>query len=257
MGYHLGKTMVQEAAEVGHNNPAYLLNSSLPQRPVIIGQLAKPSSYGGRPLGPHSYDVPNMPWMDEPERLTASFASKTKGGTKSIPPLTAEVDFINKPELIDFQRQVAPGFHSYTWGKQAQRPHDPSDTKLDRFYDYDSKLTQLNLSTVMEHHPRKYAAVFQSADRRFKKEKEVHQMAPGSYEPPPGCADLQLKDANRPTYQFKSTADYSTFGTTAPNEPPDMIHSPLMAMQAAKWTSKGFPFSTRERFPRVRSKWKD
>ena len=142
MGYHLGKTMVQEAAEVGHNNPAYLLNSSLPQRPVIIGQLANPSSYGGRPLGPHSYDVPNMPWMDEPERQTASFASKTKGGTKSIPPLTAEVDFINKPELIDFQRQVAPGFHSYTWGKQAQRPHDPSDTKLDRFYDYDSKLVR-------------------------------------------------------------------------------------------------------------------
>jgi hypothetical protein len=36
-----------------------------------------------------------------------------------------------------------------------------------------------------------------------------------------------------------------------------MIHSPLMAMQAATWTSKGFPFSTRERFPRVRAKWKD
>ena len=80
-------------------------------------------------------------------------------------------------------------------------------------------------------------------------------MAPGSYDPPPGC--VQIKDANRPTYQFKSTADYSTFGSSAPNEPPDMIHSPLMAMQAAKWTSKGFPFSTRERFPRVRSKWKD
>ena len=80
-------------------------------------------------------------------------------------------------------------------------------------------------------------------------------MAPGSYDPPPGC--VQIKDANRPTYQFKSTADYSTFGSRAPNEPPDMIHSPLMAMQAANWTSKGFPFSTRERFPRVRSKWKD
>ena len=80
-------------------------------------------------------------------------------------------------------------------------------------------------------------------------------MAPGSYDPPPGC--VQIKDANRTTYQFKSTADYSTFGSKAPNEPPDMIHSPLMAMQAATWTSKGFPFSTRERFPRVRSKWKD
>ena len=31
----------------------------------------------------------------------------------------------------------------------------------------------------------------------------------------------------------------------------------LTLTQAAKWTSKGFPFSTRERFPRVRSKWKD
>ena len=254
MGYHLGKTMVQEAAEEGHNNPAYLLNSSLPQRPLIIGQLAKPASYGGRPLGPHSYDVPSMPWMDEPERPTASFASKTVVG-KERPPVTAEIDFLNKPELIDYQRQVAPGFHSYTWGKQAQRPNDPSDAKLDKFYDVDNKLTQFNLSTVMLHHPRKYAASFLSQDRRFKPQKEIHGLAPGSYDPPPGC--VQIKDANRPTYQFKSTADYSTFGSRAPNEPPDMIHSPLMAMQAANWTSKGFPFSTRERFPRVRSKWKD
>ena len=139
MGYHLGKTMVQEAAEEGHNNPAYLLNSSLPQRPTIIGQLAKPASYGGRPLGPHSYDVPSMSWMDEPERPTASFASKTVIG-KERPPVTAEIDFLNKPELIDYQRQVAPGFHSYTWGKQAQRPNDPSDAKLDKFYDVDNKL---------------------------------------------------------------------------------------------------------------------
>eukprot|EP00964_Phaeocystis_antarctica_P037783 scaffold21602_cov52-Phaeocystis_antarctica.AAC.4 len=133
--------MVQEAAEEGHNNPAYLLNSSLPQRPAIIGQLAKPASYGGRPLGPHSYDVPSMPWMDEPERPTASFASKTVVG-KETPPVTAEIDFLNKPELIDFQRQVAPGFHSYTWGKQAQRPSDPSDAKLDKFYDVDNKLVR-------------------------------------------------------------------------------------------------------------------
>ena len=140
MGYHLGKTMVQEASEMGHNNPAYLLNSSQPQRPAIIGQLSKSVSYGGRPLGPHSYDVPNMPWMDEPERLTASFASKTVAG-KMPPPITAEVDFLNKPELIDFQRQVAPGFHSYTWGKMAQRPNEVS-AKLDKFYDYDNKLVR-------------------------------------------------------------------------------------------------------------------
>lgn len=141
MGYHLGKTMVQEAAEEGKNNPAYLLNSSLPQRPQIIGQLAKPASYGGRPLGPHSYDVPSLPWMDEPERLTASFSSKTVQG-KQPPPITAAIDFVNKPELIDFQRQVAPGFHSYTWGKQEQRPIDPNDAKLDNFYDYDNKLVR-------------------------------------------------------------------------------------------------------------------
>ena len=369
MGYHLGKTMAQEAAEEGHNNPAYLLNSSLPQRPLIIGQLAKPTSYGGRPLGPHSYDVPSLPLVTEPERPTASFASKTVLAAEK-PPITADIDFLNKPELIDVQRQVAPGFHSYTWGKMAQRPNDPSDAKLDKFYDVDNKLvhcpartsphprqpatsrdrrgqparpghgvthrtsahsaaramrrthatqeappprppppgaeprgccwlsgaqTQLNLSTVMMHHPRKYAASFLSQDRRFKPPKEarphrtaphrtaphrtaprraaprhtaatprhaappsppqIHGLAPGSYDPPPGC--VQIKDANRTTYQFKSTADYSTFGSKAPNEPPDMIHSPLMAMQAATWTSKGFPFSTRERFPRVRSKWKD
>ena len=254
MGYHLGKTMAQEAAEEGHNNPAYLLNSSLPQRPLIIGQLAKPTSYGGRPLGPHSYDVPSLPLVTEPERPTASFASKTVLAAEK-PPITADIDFLNKPELIDVQRQVAPGFHSYTWGKMAQRPNDPSDAKLDKFYDVDNKLvhcpartsphprqpatsrdrrgqparpghgvthrtsahsaaramrrthatqeappprppppgaeprgccwlsgaqTQLNLSTVMMHHPRKYAASFLSQDRRFKPPKEArpHRTAP-------------------------------------------------------------------------------
>jgi len=198
--------------------------------------------------------MPSLPWMDEPERPTASFASKTVlAPTK--PPITSDIDFLNKPELIDVQRQVPPGFYSYTWGKQEQRPTDPSDAKLDKFYDYDNKLTQLNLHTVMLHHPRKYAASFLSQDRRFKPPKEIHGLAPGSYDPPPGC--VQIKDVNRRTYQFKSTTNISTFGTKAPNEPPDMIHSPLMAMQAATWTSKGFPFSTRERFPRVRAKWKD
>ena len=139
VGYHMGKTMVQVAAEPGRGNPAYLLNSSLPQRPLIIGQISKPLSYGGRPLGPHSYDMPSLPWMDEPERPTASFASKTVlAPTK--PPITSDIDFLNKPELIDVQRQVPPGFYSYTWGKQEQRPTDPSDAKLDKFYDYDNKL---------------------------------------------------------------------------------------------------------------------
>lgn len=106
----------------------------------------------------------------------------------------------------------------------------------------------------MEHTARKYAGVFKSDDRRFKPKKEIHDLAPGSYEPPPGA--VQIKDKTRPTYQFKSTADYSTFGMKQVNEPPDMIHSPLMAMQASTWTAKGFPFSTRERFPRVRQTWK-
>ena len=139
VGYHMGKTMVQIAAEPGRGNPAYLLNSSLPQRPLIIGQIAKPPSYGGRPLGPHSYDIPSLPWMDEPERPTASFASKTVLAPMK-PPITADIDYLNKPELIEVQRQVPPGFYSYTWGKQEQRPTDPSDAKLDKFYDYDNKL---------------------------------------------------------------------------------------------------------------------
>ena len=230
VGYHMGKTMVQIAAEPGRGNPAYLLNSSLPQRPLIIGQIAKPPSYGGRPLGPHSYDIPSLPWMDEPERPTASFASKTVLAPMK-PPITADIDYLNKPELIDVQRQVPPGFYSYTWGKQEQRPTDPSDAKLDKFYDYDNKLvpaacarpypplpsrlcdvahsrtartlpppharlssplllpgaerlllagaqTQLNLHTVMLHHPRKYAASFQSQDRRFKPPKEARRATP-------------------------------------------------------------------------------
>lgn len=84
---------------------------------------------------------------------------------------------------------------------------------------------------------------------------QIHSLAPGSYDPPAGS--VSIKDGKRPTYQFKSNTNNSSFGLTPPNEPPDMIHSAEMAMQAAKWTSKGFPFSTSERFKRVRPKWKD
>jgi len=216
MPYHYGKTMIQQAGEPGHNH-AYLLNSSQPQRPAF-----RPPSYGGRPLGPHSYDPPQPEWLHEETRETSAFASKTVKG-KDSPDPTADCDFVNRPELIDFQRTVPPGFYSYTWGKQEQRPLDKFDAKLDKVYDVDYG-TKMTVTTAMEQSSRKYAASFQSADRRFKPKKEIHSMAPGSYEPGPGA--VSIKDAKRPTYPFKSTTDHSSISKVLKeqNEPPDAIH---------------------------------
>ena len=40
-------------------------------------------------------------------------------------------------------------------------------------------------------------------------------------------------------------------------EAPSTVTDALFARQARAWTSKGYAFSTRERFPRVRKRWKD
>ena len=62
-----GKTMSQEAAETPQSYSS-VFNSSVPQRPAF-----KPPSYGGRPLGPHTYDPapPGWPmpyWLKEIDR---------------------------------------------------------------------------------------------------------------------------------------------------------------------------------------------
>ena len=41
------------------------------------------------------------------------------------------------------------------------------------------------------------------------------------------------------------------------DEAPSTVTDALFARQARAWTSKGYAFSTRERFPRVRKRWKD
>ena len=199
-------------------------------------------------------------WIKDATTPMASFASKTQK-MKEKPPVTAEVDYLtgNPDKLLDMQRQVPPGFYAYTWGNMEQRPVDKRDVKLDKVYDVNYGV-KIDMQSQMEQSSRLYAASFNSQDRRFKQKKESHDMAPGSYDcsKAPGYNAINIKDPKKPTYPFKSQTDYSSinFKTAAKNEPPDAIHTPLFAQQAAAWTSKGFAFSTRERFPRVRSTWK-
>ena len=77
----------------------------------------------------------------------------------------------------------------------------------------------------------------------------------------PGVYDLALSavrvhDPKRSNYTFKSTTSSSLFGTPA-GQPPDTVQSIQSAILSRHYTSKGVPFSTRERFPRQRAKWKD
>lgn len=69
-------------------------------------------------------------------------------------------------------------------------------------------------------------------------------------------ASVAVREPKRNSYTFKSQTTGSVFGASS-NEPPDNVQSIQSAILNRHWTSKGSAFSTRERFPRVRAKWKD
>ena len=69
-------------------------------------------------------------------------------------------------------------------------------------------------------------------------------------------ASVAVREPKRNSYTFKSQTTGSVFGASS-NEPPDNVQSIQSAVLNRHWTSKGSAFSTRERFPRVRAKWKD
>jgi len=226
-----------------------VFNSSVPQRPVVKSALR---SYGGRPLGPTSYNPPTPEWMRDPERESSVFASKTqKSSIKKM--LTSDIDFLNKPELLHKVHGDVPGSLGYSWPRKSHEINigRSGDELVDRWYDADVGAKQ-TLATNVQRSPRKYASSFSSASKRFSQTRQTHELGPGAYEIP--IVAVQVKDAKRESYAFKSL---TSTGFVAPkaNEAPDMIQSSQYADLAKHWTSKGLPFSTRERFPRQRVRW--
>ena len=58
------------------------------------------------------------------------------------------------------------------------------------------------------------------------------------------------------SYPFKSQSETGSLFNSVASGPPDTIQSIQTAILLRHWTAGGSPFSTRERFPRVRAKWK-
>lgn len=251
MVYHLGKPMAQTVADSGQAFSS-VFNSSMPQRPVERGALR---SFGGRPLGPNSYNPTPPEWSCEPERQSSAFASKTqKAGIDKV--LTSDIDYLNKPELIPkYVEENAPGTLAYSFPRHEQETQivRGGDGLLDRFYDVEYG-PKLSLHNGVHQSGRKYAASFTSASKRFPLRREQHDLGPGSYEMPSSA--VQVRDSKRPHAAFKSLTTGSCFSREA-NEAPDAIQTNQYAEISKVWTSKGLAFSTRERFPRQRPKWKD
>lgn len=207
---------------------------------------------GGRPLGPNTYSPAPLRWLVEPERQTSAFASKTRKGQLAAP-LTADIDFYSQ-QTTELTRGDAPGTRGFTWSK---RPiTDAPGTRappLDVCYDVDTGTKQTLVSSVARS-SLKYASTFQSNAKRFVPRDEATALGPGAYASPPSA--VQIRDAKRASSAFKSLT-VAKGSYVEQNAPPDNIQSSTYADQAKKWTSKGLAFSTRERFPRSRPKWKD
>jgi len=224
-----------------------VFNSSVPQRPVERGPAR---SYGGRPLGPNSY-VPNPPnWGHDPGRQMAAFSSKTPL-RKYDTPLTAQIDFLSHAGQLTSSRFEAPGSRGNAWPDLPPPVAVNRDPGLDNFAD---ALTGSVASDVALS-GRKYS-VFSSQQKRDLPLRAGTSplLGPGVYDT--ALNEVNVRDPKRLSYTFKSQTDSSAFGEVA-GQPPDAVQSIQSAILSRHWTSKGVAFSTRERFPRARPKWKE
>lgn len=238
-----------------------VFSSSVPQRPVERGPTR---AFGGRPLGPNSYN-PSMPqWHNDPQRPMSSFASKTQTRNYATP-LTSQIDFLN-PDLgpLVSSRGEAPGSRGLEWPVVPA----PSDVERDRGLDEFCDALTGSVGSEVSRSARKYSSVFNSAHRRNLAElrnQPFHTSAytrttspllgPGVYDTPLNDG-ARVRDPKRASCTFKSETSSSIFGTPA-GQPPDAVQSIQSAILSRHWTSKGVAFSTRERFPRDRPKWKE
>jgi len=249
-----GKTFAQEAAESARQY-AHIFSSSVPQRPTH--SMRRDS---GRPLGPQSYHAAAPPWIHDARRAGSAFASRTQKSAQKSRVLTSDVDYLPTTEgvdLVDKTRAIAPGLKTLPWSRapDARPPTFPVTEPVDVFYGEDFG-PKKSLAGEVNENGRKYAAVFQSTEPRSRPLSETtpKTLGPGVYHDGAAVSAIQVFDGKRPSAAFK-THVASSFVPLGQAEPPDCIYSPFLANEAKKWTSKGYAFSTRERFPRVRPRW--
>ena len=227
-----------------------VFNSSTPQRP---GFIKVDKSQGGRPIGPMTYHLPGLPWLNDPLRPHSTFHSKTKLRQYETP-LTAQLDFLGHAGQVSLERAEAPLAHGLRWPDPPEFREVYRDHGLDDFGEY----WHNTFAKDCTESSRRYASSFNSTTKRdadVVNNSTPQALGPGAYEV--AAATIQIKEPKRMTYSFKSQTDSSSFGTSVVNEPPDMVQSIQSAILSRHWTSKGVPFSTRERFPRERKRWKD
>jgi len=228
-----------------------VFNSSTPQRPTVRSASA---AYGGRPLGPTSYNPAKLEWLDDPGRQGSVFASKTSLRVNDVP-LTAQLDFLAHAGQLDKQYESAPGSKGLHWPAPPEPREVVRDHGLDQFCDAVSG----SVGSEVIRSSRKYASSFQSNAKRggeqigFKPVTST-ELGPGIYDLP--FEAIKVQDPKRGSCAFKSQTSSSAFSASC-NEPPDNVQSMQSAILSRHWTSKGSAFSTRERFPRTRARWKD
>jgi len=228
-----------------------VFNSSTPQRPTARSAAA---AYGGRPLGPSSYNPTKQKWLVEPEREASVFASKTPLRKYEVP-LTSQLDFLAHAGQLAVQYESAPGSKGLHWPAPPEPREVVRDPGLDEFCD----AVTGSVGSEIVRSSRKYASSFQSNSRRGGEQVGFSpatsaELGPGVYDLP--FEAVKVREPKRASYTFKSQTNSSIFGASS-NEPPDNVQSIQSAILNRHWTSKGSAFSTRERFPRVRSRWKD
>ena len=201
-----------------------------------------------------TYHPPNPPWMNEPLRMNGVFASKTQLRSYDEP-LTAHLDFLANAEQLKAQYGAAPGSHGLRWPSIPQEPASHRDPGLDEF----SNSNYGTLETSVLHSTRKYASSFESTSQRGKGALEGDTppaLGPGAYDMT-SRSSVRVHDPKRASSNFKS-ANFSTLSmASSVSQPPDNIQSIQSAILMKHWTSKGVAFSTRERFPKQRARWKD
>ena len=193
--------------------------------------------------------------MTDPMRENSVFMSKTTLSSNEKP-ITADLDFYGHAGQVSLYTREAPGSRGLHWPV----PPDPREVVRDPGLDEFCDSVSYSLSGDVMRSSRKYASSFQSTLKRGTDAVPGTQRAtspvlgPGVYSVP--LDTIKVRDTKRMNYTFKSQTDSSLFGAEA-GQPPDTVQSIQSAILGRHWTSKGVAFSTRERFPRQRSRWKD
>ena len=226
-----------------------VFNSSVAQRPSTVTTAR---AFGGRPIGPSTYHPPPPGWHNDPQRQNAAFSSKTALRTYATP-LTAHIDF--QITSINTCIGAAPGARGLHWPEPPEVREPYREPGLDAFSDAVGK----SLWSDVMGSSRTYASSFMSTVKRGEEQVGVSRptspgLGPGVYDV--ALASVRVRDPKRMNYTFKSQSSGSVFGAPA-NQPPDTVQSIQSAILKKDWTSKGVAFSTRERFPRIRPRWKD